>query len=380
MQWTKQGDGSWKGSNGQSHYRMQFSNNRIDTIDHQGGNNYSLAQQDTRTGRTTKWNWDGQKGMWSRQSGRNGERTDMLPKDGSTITHDRLGRIQGLTGHGAIQNELNEIKNIQNPQLRNLRITQAYSDLSRVMNQMMPGGGANWPAYATWASRQAGVTMRGEDSGFLVSAMHGASGFARTCMGGLLGATLLPDPVQQLQNNAASAVGDGNKRVFSEIAPQLARFVSTFQGDNAPNQQKFNQYLQGFQGDADTQKYMKSAFTNYYNAMFNPAQRQTDVRQGNNAIAWIEQSHLQDAISAAIPPGMRDLSTRYIMRLNLPMQGGRQDISLADAGDWTNLNSRYNFIQNLMQQQQKNGLLYDQPFTTSTIWDMMHGRVPAGAP
>jgi len=38
--------------------------------------------------------------------------------------------------------------------VRNLRITQCYSALA---------GAANWCSFATWVSKQAGQTIRGED-------------------------------------------------------------------------------------------------------------------------------------------------------------------------------------------------------------------------
>src|SRR6185503_14607571 len=46
--------------------------------------------------------------------------------------------------------------------LRNLRITQCYHELSlAVAERVAPG--ANWCTFATWASRQAGQTIRRED-------------------------------------------------------------------------------------------------------------------------------------------------------------------------------------------------------------------------
>ena len=51
---------------------------------------------------------------------------------------------------------------IANPVIRNLEITQCYSRLSAAF-AARSGEGANWCTYATWASRQAGRTVRGED-------------------------------------------------------------------------------------------------------------------------------------------------------------------------------------------------------------------------
>src|SRR5688572_30222722 len=58
--------------------------------------------------------------------------------------------------------EVDAISSIADPVLRNLRITQCYHELSgAIVTRVAPG--ANWCTFATWASRQAGQTIRGED-------------------------------------------------------------------------------------------------------------------------------------------------------------------------------------------------------------------------
>lgn len=51
---------------------------------------------------------------------------------------------------------------MDNIALRNLQITQCYAELSTAM-RMRTGAAADWCTFATWASRQAGNTIRGED-------------------------------------------------------------------------------------------------------------------------------------------------------------------------------------------------------------------------
>src|SRR4051794_24826110 len=58
--------------------------------------------------------------------------------------------------------EVREICRIENAIIRNLRITECYHRISvSFANRFGPG--ANWCTFATWASRQAGCTIRGED-------------------------------------------------------------------------------------------------------------------------------------------------------------------------------------------------------------------------
>jgi hypothetical protein len=58
--------------------------------------------------------------------------------------------------------EVQRIAAIENPVIRNLEITYCYSRLAAAFAERT-GKGANWCTYATWASRQAGETIRGED-------------------------------------------------------------------------------------------------------------------------------------------------------------------------------------------------------------------------
>ncbi|MES2880591.1 MAG: hypothetical protein V4676_00485, partial [Bacteroidota bacterium] len=58
--------------------------------------------------------------------------------------------------------DVKTIAAITNPVLRNLQITQCYAELSTAFAQRT-GPFANWCSYATWASKQAGQTIRTED-------------------------------------------------------------------------------------------------------------------------------------------------------------------------------------------------------------------------
>jgi hypothetical protein len=58
--------------------------------------------------------------------------------------------------------EVETICAIPDPIVRNLRITQAYGEMSRAL-AARGRSGANWCTFATWASKQAGQTIRQED-------------------------------------------------------------------------------------------------------------------------------------------------------------------------------------------------------------------------
>ena len=58
--------------------------------------------------------------------------------------------------------DVERITAIADPVLRNLQITQCYHELAAAMASLT-GPGANWCAVATWASKQAGQSIRRED-------------------------------------------------------------------------------------------------------------------------------------------------------------------------------------------------------------------------
>ena len=78
--------------------------------------------------------------------------------DGDVLRDDDAPADQLLTP-ARMKDEVEQIAAMDDPVIRNLRITECYSRLAAAM----PPGGANWCTFATWASRQAGRTIRGED-------------------------------------------------------------------------------------------------------------------------------------------------------------------------------------------------------------------------
>ena len=58
--------------------------------------------------------------------------------------------------------DVDRIAGIRDPTLRNLQITLCYHELSQSVAGLL-GRSANWCTFATWASKQAGQTIRRED-------------------------------------------------------------------------------------------------------------------------------------------------------------------------------------------------------------------------
>ena len=136
--------------------------------------------------------------------------------------------------------DVERIIGIENPVIRNLEITQCYSRLAAAFAERS-GKGANWCTYATWASRQAGGTIRGEDLldnlqrrlGRSRWVLHPvASLWRRLLRRGLfqpetrLGRLTaeLHTPFDAFER-ASEAVARGNLKVFEEIGLQFARYL-----------------------------------------------------------------------------------------------------------------------------------------------------------
>ena len=69
---------------------------------------------------------------------------------------EEIGSSQKVSGSSVT--EVATIGAIDDPVIRNLRITQCYHELSAAIAERASPG-ANWCTFATWPSRQAGQTI-----------------------------------------------------------------------------------------------------------------------------------------------------------------------------------------------------------------------------
>ncbi|GHG70173.1 hypothetical protein [Comamonas sp. JC664] len=206
--------------------------------------------------------------------------------------------------------QVRDIAAMQDPVARNYAITQGYSDLSNAMGQLLGTENANWSTFATWASKQAGVSIRGEDMPkFFTDALKQAD----NVMGPLskvddllrkLGLPALPlgdiaAAGNQALQNVSQSIADGNKVVFEEVGQEFARFVETFQGDTQYDAAKVAQYLNGFPADKPV---LKEAFGHYAQAMFekDPNKKAELMLLANDKVGLHEQTRLQPYVEKAL--------------------------------------------------------------------------------
>jgi hypothetical protein len=230
--------------------------------------------------------------------------------------------------------EVRRIIGISNPVIRNLEITHCYSRLAAAV-AARTGGGANWCTFATWASRQAGSTIRGEDlcayldrrlqtSRELLHPLH--SHWRWLLRHGLFqGETRLGRFTAQLHTpfdafeRASDAVARGNKKVFEEIGLQFARYLEECSADDAA---AFPRFLDGLlPGEPpDGQTYLRQAFARYERRRFeaDPKARAELAVLANLEVGFHEQTRLQPEIREALdaPDATReDLGRRALYAL-----------------------------------------------------------------
>lgn len=221
--------------------------------------------------------------------------------------------------------EVDRVAAIADPVIRNLRITQAYHELSAAAAERL-GLVANWCTYATWASKQAGRTIRKEDlQGGLEAAFRSSPDAAMaarevTSEAGRFGANIsldaslasvwaVVDPAAAL-DRASAAVARGNLKVFVEIGREFARFDVECGPDATGDTGSLAGFVEHLRpGEPpDGQRYLRQAFSRYYMARFevDPVTRAQLVLLANLEIGFHEQTRLQPEIVEATEAGVVD--------------------------------------------------------------------------
>ena len=215
--------------------------------------------------------------------------------------------------------DIASIAAIDNPVLRNLRITECYADLSAAM-RVRTGGAADWCTFATWASRQAGSTIRGEDFLATLDRTLGRRSWLLAPLASvkrwlLRKGLFQPDTrlgrvVAEIHTpfdafeRASREVAAGNLKVFAEIGREFARFMATVPVDAAEDSPDFLAFAAGLRlgQPPDGQQYLREAFAHYQRQRreSDPGARAAWILLANLKIGLHEQMRLQPQITAAV--------------------------------------------------------------------------------
>jgi hypothetical protein len=215
--------------------------------------------------------------------------------------------------------EVERIAEIPDPVLRNLAITACYSRLAAAM-AARGDPCSNWCTFATWASRQAGRTIRGEDLlaglehelGRDAELLHPIDALWRALvrrglfrrdsrLGRLVGDLHTPFDAFEL---ASDAVARGNRKVFAEIGLEFSRYLRDCDPDLPPDAPAFAAFLDGLRpGEPpDGQRFLRQAFARYQQQRLepDPGLRAELVVLANLEIGLHEQTRLQPEIRAGL--------------------------------------------------------------------------------
>jgi hypothetical protein len=210
--------------------------------------------------------------------------------------------------------ELNKIAEMQDAAARNLQITQSYWVLSAEVERRIQGH-ANWCTFATWASQQAGVTIRHEDLPDLLRERLQKS-WKIIGLDAKLLKMLEQDNIDLLQvvidsvselgplKRPSEFVGEGNNKVFAEIGVQFARWLALFPNIASITDAEMESFCQGLKAGPppDGQDLLKQAFRNYRTVAraTDPSEKAQLMLLANLQIGYHEQIRLQPEIEGAL--------------------------------------------------------------------------------
>ena len=214
--------------------------------------------------------------------------------------------------------EIDRIARLGDPILRNLQITQCYYEISQSVAGFT-GDSANWCTFATWASKQAGQTIRQEDlirtfeerfylSDEISAALEGIASNLRR-----IGASLHTEVPRKAMlrainpgaafARAGDAVARGNKKVFEEIGREFARFLEIFGEQTHLEPEKTARFCAGLRAGEppEGQRLLSQAFTSYCEARFQNGQAKAELMLlANLSAGFHEQIRLQPEIVQAL--------------------------------------------------------------------------------
>ncbi len=222
-------------------------------------------------------------------------------------------------------NEIKRIAAMAEPVLRNVYITQCYWELSTVFAARM-GAYSNWCTLATWASKQAGQTIRREDlhrtleaglqnepeiEAALLVVIAAAKRLGAQQTFDQLHNSALGSMLQATTDRASNAVSRGNQKVFEEIGFEFARFIANCFSDSSFNKSNINSFCTQLKPGLPPagQNYLSKAFAFYYDAVFEKdSKKKAELcLLANLQIGLHEQTRLQPEIAEALNASMPEM-------------------------------------------------------------------------
>ncbi|HEY3253550.1 MAG TPA: hypothetical protein VGJ91_06365, partial [Polyangiaceae bacterium] len=222
--------------------------------------------------------------------------------------------------------EIERVAKLQQPVIRNLWITQHYHSLMGLLADVLGAGNANWSTFATWASKTAGQSIRGEEvppeiQQLLVeeAKVHERLSQLLRALPGALTEELDPLAVPKaVLGQVSEQIAIGNLKVFAELAPLFAKFWDRFHAPARLTEAELGAFVGDLKpgpAEQDGQDYLKLAFTSYFaGARAQTAKEKAEyVLYGNLLIGLHEQTRLQSYIAGAMDAPFEEQSYERLL-------------------------------------------------------------------
>jgi hypothetical protein len=220
-----------------------------------------------------------------------------------------------------------EIAGTTDPVLRNLLITQRYHDFAVALRDGGAGEDATWCAFAVWASKTAGATIRGEvlpkrarelfeahdkkSGGLLARFNHKLVDLVRH----RLSHDHLAQVVDSVTADVSKSIADGNLLVFAELAPVFTTMLDARASSTEANREVLLSALTPALStlkDAEDGIGVADAFRGYVDALCSPSGRAPTVLRANVLAVAHEQQRLQPNLEEALNAAVSDTIKKMI--------------------------------------------------------------------
>lgn len=213
----------------------------------------------------------------------------------------------------AVLADIERVAKLEQPVIRNLWITQHYHSLMGLLADVLGAGNANWSTFATWASKTAGQSIRGEEipveiQQLLNEQLKVQEHFARLLevVPGNWAERLDPLAIPKaVLGRVSEQIAIGNLKVFAELAPLFAQFWDRFSDPARLTEAELDAFVGGLKSgpaEHDGQDSLKIAFTSYFAGARSTSGKEKAeyLLYGNLLIGLHEQTRLQSFIAGAM--------------------------------------------------------------------------------
>ena len=232
-----------------------------------------------------------------------------------------------------------DIAGMTDPVLRNLWITQRYHEFAVQLRDAGIGEDATWCAFAVWASKTAGATIRGEvlparakeliDGDATTAVLHRFNHGVTRWAWKRLSHDHLARAVEGVTADVSSQIAAGNVLVFAELAPIFTALLREWRRAPATAEDLAAALGPTLASVGDGGDQVMAAFGAYERAMFGPEERAFLVLEANTVAVAHEQHRLQPAISGALNAAITDTVKKVIEEdvvLHVPTSEARRTL------------------------------------------------------